>query len=167
MLEIRELKGRVRRDLRRVFEPMLAKLHILPSSTKLALKQALGDIGKDLKKDALELIDKQPKTGRVYRIRLGGRIVTHVASAAGEAPAVLTGRLRRSINYKVISYRMLEFASYGVPYAKFLEYENLVTQSGQGSKNIEPRPFLSAAFKAEQPRFEPRIRQALMKASKT
>lgn len=166
MFEIKELKGGVRRDLRTIFEPIVAKLRILPSSTKRALKQTLSDIGKDLKKDALELIDKQPKTGRVYRIRLGGRIITHVASAAGEAPAVLTGRLRRSIDYKVIGYRMLEFASYDVPYAKFLEYENLVTQSGQGSKNIEPRPFLSAAFKAEQPRFESRIRQALIKASR-
>ena len=164
MFEIRELTGKAKRNLEEIFDDVKFKLGKLNNNTKKEIRRALFDIGRDMKKDALELIDS-PKTGRTYRIRIGGQIVEHIASAPGEAPAIITGRLRRSIRYKVIGGNMLEFASYDTPYAKYLEYADLINESGQGSKNIEPRPFLSAAFKKNSAYFAQKLKGALVKAS--
>lgn len=165
MFEIEEPAGHTKINIEDIFEDIRLKTLKLRKNTKEQIRITLYEIGRDLQKTARELIDKQPKTGRTYRIKIGNTIVTHIASAAGEAPAVITGRLRQSINYKVIGGNILEFASYNVPYARYLEYADLVNQSGSGSNKIEPRPFLSAAFKKESARFKQRLNGALVKAS--
>ncbi len=109
--------------------------------------QAFFKIGKDLKKTAQELIkDKSKKTGRVYRLRVRGRLITHRASARGEAPANLTGNLQRSVGYQINGGgdTMLFGAggrNSGVGYAKFLEIQLgrpfLKTAIESNYKNIE------------------------------
>ncbi|MCK5017302.1 MAG: hypothetical protein KAS32_09530, partial [Candidatus Peribacteraceae bacterium] len=66
------------------------------------IRQAFYKLGKDLRKTASDLILEKPKHGRLYRIRRGKLIRKHRASAAGEAPANLSGRLRRSLDFNVV-----------------------------------------------------------------
>jgi hypothetical protein len=60
-----------------------------------------------LKTEVRRLMTAAPRGGRVYNVARGGRGVRRLmrrelrASAPGEPPAVLTGRLRRSIQFKL------------------------------------------------------------------
>lgn len=86
-----------------------------------------------------------PKHGRTYGTNLGraGRVLKrtrlHTASAPGEAPAVITGRLRKSIYYKVEGSNQLRIGA-NTPYAAILE------KGGNAGHNhashIAPRPYL-------------------------
>lgn len=127
----------------------------LAGAEKQAIRKAFYDLGKILVADTREEINKKPKSGRRYVKYQGvkGRLKKpqyYNASAPGEAPAVVTGTLRKSINFTVSGASEMKFgvdlsrgdASYG----KYLEHGNLLAMSGQGSKNIKPRPYISAAF---------------------
>ena len=112
------------------------------------IRQAFYKLGKDLRKTASDLILEKPKHGRLYRIRRGKLIRKHRASAAGEAPANLSGRLRRSLDFNVVGSERMEFgyrqasaekgSGDGVFYGKFLE---------RGTRNMKPRPALFLAIK--------------------
>jgi hypothetical protein len=130
----------------------------LKDGTKRAIRNTLWLAGKKLVADTKTEINKKPKHGRVYYtgVGIGGTalkkgIRKHIASAPGEAPAVITGTLRKSINFTVHGSSEMEFGvdlSRGdAYYGRYLEYFNLITMSGRGSKNIAPRPFISAAYK--------------------
>lgn len=89
---------------------------------------------------------RRPKGGRTYiRRDRAGRRRRHVASAPGETHANMTGRLRRSLSFRIRG-QDIEFG-YGVrgnnapPYARAIEF---------GSRRIEPRPSLSNGIQAEQ-----------------
>lgn len=98
----------------------LIKLDRLQSDTETAIRNALYKVGRDLKSDLKEGMLKKPKSGRVYRIRRGRTIRRHQASADGEIPASLSGRLRKSVGYKVRGADQLEFGA-NTPYARILE----------------------------------------------
>jgi len=141
-----------------------------------AIRRSLYDIGKILRSDTVRFINEKPKHGVVYRIRksVGGkglkRIKDYTASAPGEAPGVITGKERGSIGFEVHGSDELEFGARGgqdgVDYAKYLEYGNMISMSGQGSKNIKPRPHISRAYAERKnyikTRFENETRNALM-----
>ena len=91
--------------------------------------------GKILVKESRTLIDK-PKSGRLYRVKRGARIINHRASAPGEAPAKLTGNLRSSIDYRVNGSSELNFGT-NLKYGLWLE---------RGTKRIKPRPYLQKAI---------------------
>lgn len=138
---------------------------------KRAVRKAFYDIGKDLVKTAVALIDKKPKHGRTYRLTrgLGGRrrpLYNHVASAPGEAPAVITGELRESINFTVHGSKDLQFGvdltRGDAPYGKFLEYANLISMTGWGSANIAPRPFISESYYQNKRQFPIRFHNEIM-----
>lgn len=95
------------------------------------IRKALHEIGKEVVKEDRRLITVGPKTGRVYLIK--GRF--HQASAPGEAPANLTGRLKNSASYVVHSEYKMEVGE-SAPYAKFLE---------DGTSKMDPRPHLIKA----------------------
>ena len=95
------------------------------------MELALHEIGTEVVAETRRLIENGNKTGRVYSMI--GR--THQASAAGEAPASLTGRLARSGDYKVSGFDFMRVGE-TAPYAKFLE---------DGTKNMAPRPHLLKA----------------------
>jgi len=104
--------------------------------SKEAIKRAFFTFGNDLVRETRRLITEPPKTGRIYRIRRRGRIVNHRASAPGEAPANLSGRLRRSTNFKVRGSLQMEIGE-NTPYAGFLEL---------GTKKMAARPHLIKAI---------------------
>jgi hypothetical protein len=148
----------------------------LANVEKQAVRKTFYEIGKTLVKDAKDEINKQPKSGRQYKKYSGasGRLKKpkyYTASAPGEAPAVVTGKLRKSINFTVSGGDQMSFgidlSRADASYAKYLEYGDLGSMTGQGSKNIKPRPFLSAAYKKNQMdiqrKFENAINQAIKK----
>ena len=92
------------------------------------LREGLLTIGKENSKHVKRLIRKPPKTGRIYS--KGGRRIR--ASAPGEAPANRSGRLARSVGYRVSGWIRCEFGD-RAPYGKFLE---------NGTRKMEPRPHL-------------------------
>lgn len=106
-----------------------------------SVRHGLFDLGRDLRQTANTNILKKPKGGRVYIIRTpSGRRRRHVASAPGESHANLSGRLRRSLGWKVRGSRELEFG-YGVDkqtteYAPFVE---------NGTRRMGARPTLKIA----------------------
>ena len=95
------------------------------------IRKALHEIGQEVVKEDQRLITEGPKTGRIYRIK--GR--DHQASAPGEAPANLSGKLRESADYKVHSEHKMEVGEYA-GYAGYLE---------TGTSKMEPRPHLIKA----------------------
>jgi HK97 gp10 family phage protein len=98
---------------------------LVPHSDK-AISNALHEIGADNVKHLRGLIKAKDKTGTVYIVR--GR--RHIASAPGEPPASLSGRLSRTAGYIVRGTTQVEFGD-KAPYGKFLE---------EGTVNMDPRP---------------------------
>lgn len=117
---------------------ILRKIKQHPSHVRTGIRQAFFISGKQLKaylQDKIE--DKIAKTGRLYLIRRGKKVIRHRASAPGQYPAKLSGVLKRSINFHVVGYRQLIFGS-RAPYAIFLE---------EGTKKMAPRKLLQATIK--------------------
>lgn len=94
---------------------------------------AFYNIGKENTRFTRDIIKKGPKTGILYRIP--GRKRRHRASAPGEAPANLTGTLRKGVNFEVKGSDQMEFGDTEV-YGKFLEL---------GTRRMKPRPHLAPA----------------------
>jgi len=110
------------------------------------IRQGMYFMGKDLVKDARRKILEKPKTGKVRIVRRGKtrRRIRHTASAPGEAPANLSGALRRSIDFKVQGHSQLEFGAgvegSDVKYGRALEF-------GFPPRNLKPRPYLQVTIK--------------------
>ncbi|MEM7522565.1 MAG: HK97-gp10 family putative phage morphogenesis protein [Pseudomonadota bacterium] len=112
-------------------EQVLIDLQHAPRLWEEGVTEALHDIGQIASKEARRLIRQGPKTGRVY-VRRGQR---HQASAPGQSPAEDTGRLSRSVGYRVRGSRQLAVGAQA-SYAAFLE---------RGTRKMAPRPFILAA----------------------
>jgi len=88
-------------------------------------------------RDHMKANMEKPKHGRVY-IRPGGR--KHIASAPGEAPAIDTGKLHKSVKIKYQQAGLLAvIGTSTTDYAGFLEH---------GTRKIKPRPFGQPAHDA-------------------
>lgn len=109
------------------------KIHSIKENTEEGIRLAMLEIGKHMRDDAKKYIEEEPKTGRLYNI---GRNKTHRASAPGESPANLTGRLKESIGYKTTGEELELGAK--AKYSKFLE---------EGTSKIKPRPYLKRAIR--------------------
>jgi phage gpG-like protein len=98
--------------------------------------------------------------GRTYWIGRGKRKRPHIASAPGEAPAVLTGKLRQSITHSDVRWEgddaVSEVGS-SVPYAARLEF------GGVDSRGIRilPRPYFSATWLEEQDKMQSMLDEAV------
>ncbi len=88
--------------------------------------------------DAKRLIKNTPKTGRVYR-RSGGK--THIASSPGNPPATDTGDLVSDIFHEI------HFGGLGGEIGTSLDYGLMLED---GTKKMEPRPFLTPALENNQ-----------------
>lgn len=132
-----------------------------------SIRQAFYRIGKDLKATAAELILEKPKHGRFYWVMIRGRRRLHQASAPGEAPANMTGNLRRSLDFEVVGADRLEFGyrenfdkskGRGVIYGRRLE---------EGDDKISPRPGLLLSVKRNErnaiKHFEEQLKRAFKK----
>lgn len=108
------------------------KVYIGLSNSQLrhegAIRNALFDIGRRLKRSAKIRINNVGRTGKEYTI--GGLV--HRASSPGQPPARITGKLARSIDYNVRGTREVEYG-YQELYGKFLE---------KGTKHMDIRPNL-------------------------
>lgn len=111
-------------------------LNKMKNATDQGIRRAFYFSGKELTKQANRLILDPPKTGRVYRI--GNK--RHQASAPGQAPANLSGVLRRSVDFNVKGSTELEFGA-KADYAKYLE---------QGTQKMAARPYLLPAIYKQQ-----------------
>lgn len=101
---------------------------------KIGLRKALFDIGLDATRESIDIINNSGRTGRIYNIRGN----PHTASAPGEAPANRTGRLKKSMNYRVRDISEVEWGSL-IPYGEFLE---------KGTRRMAKRPFLTPIFES-------------------
>lgn len=103
----------------------------LSSHFKGGLFEGLNEVGNVFVKEEQKLERRRDKAGRLYRFRGG----LHRASAAGEVPAVRTGRLLRSTGYRTHNHLQMSFGQ-EVEYAKYL---------AEGTKRIAPRANLHRA----------------------
>jgi len=103
---------------------------------KEGVRRGLLAVAPEIKREVRRLIRDPNKTGRIYHI--GGKI--HQASAPGEAPANLTGRLAQSVGSKVTGYSRLTILDrdHIAPHGKWMEY-------GTRDGRIAPRPHLRPA----------------------
>jgi len=132
----------------------------ITKDTQEGIKHGLYFLGKDLVRNSIELINKKPKTGKIYTIIKNGVHVMHQSSAAGEAPAVITGRLRASLGFVVNGWRDMEFgAKRNVRMSSKIK-GNGFTVTGtraskidypadleDGTKKMKARPFLKPSIK--------------------
>lgn len=102
-------------------------------NNKEGIRKGLINVAPEIKREVRRLIRDPNKTGRIYNI--GGKL--HQASAPGEAPANLSGRLARSVGSKVSSpTRLVIFDT--APYGGYMEH-------GTRDGRIAPRPHLRPA----------------------
>lgn len=138
----------------------------LRQKSQIAIRSNWFDLGRDLKNEANKEIKRRPKSGITYFIRMkGGRYKRHVASAPGETHANLTGRLRRSVSWKVHGFARMVFG-YGFATTagnKAPEYDTFVED---GTKNAKPRPSIGNAVKAIRRTATVGFRQQIMKEFK-
>jgi phage gpG-like protein len=88
------------------------------------------------------------RTGRSYKVSKTGRL--HIASAPGEPPAVLTGRLRQSIAFTAPEWEgntVSARVGTNVAYARRLEYGGI---DSRGVK-IDARPYWAPAYLKAEP----------------
>jgi HK97 gp10 family phage protein len=108
----------------------------MPIKTKSGMRQGLFKFGTLLKKTLQADILKKPKGGREYFIRRGGRRFRHIAAADGETPANITGRLRKSVDFKVSGSNRMEFGyDNSVDYGLYLELGTRKMGAKPGIKN--------------------------------
>ncbi len=123
------------------------KMNKVRQKTQQSIRQAWFGLGRDLEKEAKKEIKRTPKSGRTYFIRTkSGRFRRHVASAPGETHANLTGKLRRSVSWKVHGYSRMEFG-YGVAVIgtnAAPEYDIFVED---GTNRMAPRPSMANAVR--------------------
>jgi HK97 gp10 family phage protein len=103
-----------------------SKLPRVEREVRDATDQVVETVLDDIIGEARRLM-RQPHHGFIYRRKGGG---THLASAPGEAPAIDTAALYRSLQ------KGPGFVSVGTEYAGYLEY---------GTMKMEPRPFMGPA----------------------
>lgn len=107
-----------------------------PAQVKNAMRKGLYSSGKHLTKDLKTKMTKRQVSGRKYQVYvgLGGRRLvrprTHTASKASEIPAIITGKLRKSIGFDVRGATRMVFGSknFAKEYAKPLERRNKYIQ---------------------------------------
>jgi HK97 gp10 family phage protein len=105
--------------------------------------------------DVKAAIQTGAKTGRVYTRRGKGkrrRLITHQASAPGEAPATDTGFLVNSISTKLEPEKMRAIVRVGAEYAVFLEY---------GTVRMAARPFFTPVVEAQKSAFAKRLKEVV------
>lgn len=97
---------------------MLRASRVAPLSDR-AVRRSFFELGDHLKREtSRDILDRASKRGRVYLISdRRGRRRRHRSSAPGQTHANLTGRLRRSLSWKVRGARSMDFG-YGVSTTK-------------------------------------------------
>jgi len=131
-------------------QKVFVKINNLNKLTKSGVQAAAYFSAKGLVKTTSAEILRKPKGGKTYirRDKLGRRR-KHVASAAGETHANMTGKLRRSLGFKV-NTKQIEFG-YGVDKGDAPEYAGFVEF---GTSKMAARPSLQNGIKSERRNFQ-------------
>jgi len=128
-----------------------------------SIREAWFGLGRDLNKEANKEIKRKPKAGRVYFIRVRGtRRRRHVASAPGESHANLSGRLRRSISWKVHGHDKMDFG-YGFSTTASNRAPNYDIFVEDGTPNMDPRPSIENAVRKIQRTTSDHFQKAMLK----
>lgn len=114
------------------------KLTNVEHRTAEGLRKAFYFIGARVVRDARRYIKSKDKTGRVYLVRIGGRLKRHQASAPYESPANMTGALQKSLGFTVHGHDSVEVGA-EASYAGYLE---------KGTSKMIERPYLKKAIEA-------------------
>lgn len=126
------------------------RLKNIAKLTRAGIEHALYTTGQGLIKATSAEILRKPKAGRTYiRRDRAGRRRRHIASAPGETHANMTGKLRRSLSFKVRPDQ-LEFG-YGVDKNNAPEYAEDVEF---GTRKMGERPSLSLGIKGQYRNFQ-------------
>lgn len=116
----------------------------MPITSKTGMRQGLYKFGSLLRDDIRIEILKKPKSGKEYLVRRGGRRFRHIAAADGETPANISGKLRRSVDFKVSGANEMQFGyDNSVDYGKYLE---------QGTRKMGAKPGLLNSINKNQVR---------------
>ena len=136
----------------RGFNRFNAKLKDLNNRINRAIANEINVAGTELQKIIRKDMKETPKTGRTYK--RGEK--THTASSAGNAPAVDTGELIKSIQIftKAIPSRLFAEVGSDTAQGKWMEY---------GTSNIEARPWLRPAFDRNKEQIQKNIQEAIEK----
>lgn len=128
----------------------IAKIKNIEKLTKSGIEYAAYTSAKGLMKVTSAEILHKPKGGKIYiRRDRAGRRRKHRASAPGETHANMTGKLRRSLGFKV-NPREIEFG-YGVEKSNAPDYAGFVEF---GTKRMKARPSLQNNIKSERRNFQ-------------
>jgi len=98
-----------------------ASIRVVGLLTGVGVRKGLSLYGRMLTKYARDQITKGPKSGKKYTLYRNGRKFTHQASAPGEFPANLTGKLRKGMSARLRGGDEIEFGS-TTSYARALEF---------------------------------------------
>lgn len=132
----------------------------LNANGKKYVAQAVNAAGAIVERGVKEQIRSGRPSGRWYKVP-GAKRKRYQASAAGEAPAVATGRLFGSIRTRrgttTNSSKLRSEVVAGVGYALPLEY-------GRDDGRIEPRPFVGPGVEETADRAMDVIREAVRQA---
>lgn len=114
--------------------------------TRHGIESAFKAFGPTLAKAATASM-KESKSGRTYRVYwsvTGQRLQkgrTHQASSKSETPAIVSGRLMRSLNFKVKGFKSLVFGANGIDPDSGFDY---------GRKHeLSPRSYLKRTINSE------------------
>ena len=130
---------------------VIHKIENLRDLTKSGVEFAAYTSSKGLMKTINAEILHKPKGGRVYVIRSAtGRRRRHRASAPGETHANLTGKLRKSLGFKV-NPNQLEYG-YGVEKNDAPDYAERIEFGTKKKKDA--RPSLQNGLKSERRNFQ-------------
>lgn len=139
----------------------IAKIRGLNKLTKAGVEHAAWTSAQGLRRATSKEILRRPKGGRVYKSRTGsGARRRHTSSAAGETHANLSGKLRRSLDFKV-SIKEIEFG-YGVTKGNAPDYANFV-EFGTPGGQMKPRPSLQNGIKSQTRNFQANFRREIGK----
>ena len=131
----------------------------LSNSVEIGIRKSFNEAGNLLVREAIKLMN-EPKTGRLYTVYIGRRKKLHIASQAGQAPAIITGNLKRSVRVKYAGGDTLRFGA-GDSKARYAKYLEL------GTQKMEARPYLIASIKNSEKdiytRFKMNIHSELVK----
>lgn len=127
------------------------------------VKKVLGAYAQKIRSDAINSMRRGTKSGRKSSIRLKGRkkSFSHTASAPGEAPAVITGRLMNSITVEAMGSGLTVEVGPTVNYGKYLEFG---TKNKDGGTKMDARPFMGPALEANIPGLENALANAIQRA---
>ena len=134
-------------------------LERLSQLTSSGIKHASFVSGRGLVRATSDEIIRKPKGGRTYIIRdRAGRRRRHVASAAGETHANMSGKLRCSLGFKA-GVNQLEFG-YGVQKGDAPEYAEWVEfRTGK----MKARPSLQNGIKSQRRNFQNNFEREISK----